>query len=356
LWCFTQTIIQKHIVGVGAFLGAAAIGGVLVSIAVGMWARSPGAVRQTAARATAAALLVLAAGRAVWVERAYFVSDFVSERKVGTFPWPGGSVQEEDRGDWHMVAHTLPDGTRACGSGPDGPVVLFAGDSFMYGSGLKDEETLCWQLREQLGAAGLTVRAINLGQSGATLQSNVDTVAYGIETFHPNLVVLSTLAHDDERAFDLNSQREVSQTWWFRVGAVVLEPWSLWEALILIFETTPPDFFSELVAVHHLDRLGELSAATGTPVLVELVHRTPSVMQSPLARYAVLIAEADARHEGLVSLGFAPIPEGDPSNPNFIPGDGHTTGLGNRARAERLLPMVMERLVPQGSAGAEGVR
>ena len=82
----------------------------------------------------------------------------------------------ENRFGYVMKAHVNPDGTRRCSMKEEDnngeQKVVFIGDSFAYGVGLKDEGTLCWKVREKMQESRPNdFQFINMGQPGANIFS-----------------------------------------------------------------------------------------------------------------------------------------------------------------------------------------
>ncbi len=292
--------------------------------------------------------LAVLAGLASWnlqqqqVEGAYFTWGFTPLR-TGPFPYEPGRVIRENRQGYTFETTVLPDGTRPCGEANGTPTVAFVGDSFMFGSGVPDEGTLCWQLRERLSQAGLAVRGVNLGQPGANLASSIETVQLALTRYQPAVVVISVLPGDDTRPFDLNGQNAARESLWFRVAAAVFEAEPVWLALSLAYEVVPADFWEEASVQHSLARLRDIAAASGTPIVVEVLGTEPTWLLAMYDREVdkLVATTPNVRRVPLVEVLSR---EADQDPPTVIPGDGHPTAHGNAARAAGLLPVVVELL------------
>jgi hypothetical protein len=308
------------------------------------WRASPAPARRAAALVAALALLAGWYGLTTWNRAHIFSSGWTSDRVVGQFPYAGGARIEEPVGrGWRTVADILPDGTRDCGSGGTGPTVLLVGDSFVFGKGLPDEDTLCWQLREAMDAAGRPARWINVGQSGASLRSVIDTFAWGLGVWKPDLIIATVLPGDDVRPFDLNDERAVMQNVAFQWVASALEPHTTYLAMSLMFEVFPPEFYTIAASHALMEAFLEAVTAAERPVLVTRIG-----CDSPTnsAMYDRQIADMDARSPWIDAAPSFDLTALPPTDVWVIPDDGHTTRAGNAVWVERLRPW-LEAHIPQ---------
>lgn len=327
-----------------AFVGWAAAASILVYVAQGV-------LRATAGRVRAGSVLL---ATLVWgallvrhhhqLTESYFSKGYGEPRVLGRFPFAAGRVVEDQRGAYALHTTTLPDGTRPCGSGTEGPTIVLIGDSYVYGSGLLDDATLCTHLRLAAEAQGLQARWINLGQPGASLRSYADTLDYALTTFQPDLVVVSVLPGDDLRAFDVNDQGPVAGTLTYRVAADLLDGDSLWILLNLFSEVPGVDFWLDAIGKPHLRRLGEAAHAADVPLVLELIARDGELWMLGGYREALdALASPGRQVTTLHAHGLAEqVPEGE--EPFLIPGDGHPTGRGNALRAGVILPAIRAAL------------
>jgi hypothetical protein len=320
---------------------------VLLGASTLAWRVSAPGVRRAAAVVTALALLAGWFGLTTWYRAHVFSSGWTSDRVPGQFPYAGGSRVEEPVGrGWRTVANILPDGTRDCGSGASGPTVLLVGDSFVFGKGLPDEDTLCWQLREAMDASGRPARWVNLGQSGASLRSVIDTLAWGLGVWKPDLIIATVLPGDDVRPFDLNDERAVMQNAVFQWVASALEPHATYLAMSLMFEVFPPEFYT--IAASHALMVAFLETVTTTERPV-LVSRIGCDSPTNTAMYDRQIADIDARSTWIDAAPSFDLNALPPTDVWVIPDDGHTTRAGNAVWAEQLRPW-LEAHIPQAEA------
>lgn len=300
----------------------------------------------TSRRVGAALTVVCLCGLALWLDRSVHWAWFETRRGVApgdvAYPYEAGRVLEEDRNGFHMRTVIGPDGTRPCGSGDEGPVVVVVGDSYAFGSGLPDELTLCWQLREALAEAGHVVRAVNFGQAGASLASTEANLRVALERYDPAVVWFSVLPGDDARAFDLNDQRGLVDQVGFRVASAFLDPDLLWLALAVFYEVSPPDPWDAIVAGRGLRRVAAAADEAKLPLVLDLLLFEPSF----LAWYYL-----SAQDEVVASSPYVVAPErvvlteeDDQGRLLLIPEDGHTTGDGNALRVAAALPLVVAAL------------
>jgi len=76
--------------------------------------------------------------------------------------------------------------------------VAVAGDSFAYGIGLTEKQTICGRLEEFLKADGVRADCINAGVPGYNLEQNIAHVRKTARYYHPDVIVLSFIYNDLE--------------------------------------------------------------------------------------------------------------------------------------------------------------
>ena len=302
------------------------------------WTTRRGAQRVRVGLGVALAALSLMAAHDASYQGTYYAYGYVPDRKLGEWPFRGGETREEDRVGYHMVAHTLADGTRNCGVGAvpeSAPTIVLIGDSWTYGVGLPDEQTLCWHLRERADAAGHVARWVNLGQPGANLRSHAATLRYAVETFHPDLVLMGNLPVDDSRGVDLNDQRPFARSPLFRVIAAVVGPQTLWDTLTLLPELMPADGWGLAYTRAAAGSIAATASATGTPVWIEWIPGHFTENPWPLAGYLDAWKALLPAHPEIHLALTEPLMSGPEDAPWIMVGDGHPTGEGNAERARR---------------------
>jgi hypothetical protein len=304
----------------------------------GAWATLPRSNRAPVGVVVGVATAALMALHDASYQATYYAYGYVPDRILGEWPFRGGETREEDRVGYHMTAHTLADGTRACGLGdvpPDAPTIVLIGDSWTYGVGLPDEETLCWHLRARAEAAGHVARWINLGQPGANLRSHAATLRYAVDTFRPDLVLMGNLPVDDSRGVDLNDQRRFAHSLLFRAVAAVVGPQTLWDTLTLLPELMPADGWGLAYTRAAATTIAETATVTGTPVWIEWIPGHFTDDPWPLSGYRAVWEDLVATHPAVHLALTEPLRTGPDEAPWIMAGDGHPTGEGNAERARR---------------------
>lgn len=339
---FEAAISQRMGDGLLAFLGwttAASIGG---SALAGALAGAPRVERV----GTGLAALLAVAG--LWVVRAE--AEIARPRRDpvrferGRWPHEAGAVVEVARAGQGAPTTILPDGTRPCGPQPEaGPTVVLVGDSFVFGLGVSDPDTLCWRLREVAAADGTPIRAVNLGQPGAGLTTYARAVRYAVDTFDPDVIVLSVLPYDDTRVLDVNDLSELYRSDRFRRGAALLGPEVALNAGATFLEVFPNDFYLETVLPGLLDEVAR--AAGDTPLVVEALQALLLPGTEFVSYRIERIVEAfAARHPHVTLVPIFHAPAVLDGQPLIVPGDGHPGPYGNQLRAEKAWPVVAATL------------
>jgi hypothetical protein len=217
------------------------------------------------------------------------------------FREPGWSIQK-------------PEGTRR---------IALLGDSYVFGIGVEVGDTLSAALGAELAkrSPGQRVEILNLGIPGDNLASHIDVYEAAEKLDLDAVVVCLTLPNDLSR-WDAQVARRASA----HVGAFSFARFvfgnaaeTFWDLALLERSITPPGLAH---LDHQMTRLTALRAAsTHHPELVFFSFRE-------------LAAVIGAR------LGAVPgarvVPEGETFPEDFLPGDGHPTGEGNRRSARRI--------------------
>lgn len=331
-------VLQRPATGLRV-VGSLAVALFLLALVRFVAERCARGVRRGAGLAAAAALLGLVALHHHHLTSSIYGWGFANPRVVGRFPFDGGSERVDTRGGRTTVAHMLADGTRACGStpSPDAFVVALVGDSFVFGSGVADEETVCWQLRERLAALDARPwHLVNLGQPGAALHSSLETARFATADHGADVIVLSILPEDDVRAFDLNDAAWLVGQRWFRLLGAAFDPEALFLLLNVGFEMVPPDGYGAAAFRAEARRAAALAHTGGVPV-VTYVGQGAGV-RDPVVGWYDEVLQALADEHFLPQPPF--FPPDDPPGSMYIPGDGHPTAANNANTAEVLAPVL----------------
>jgi hypothetical protein len=222
--------------------------------------------------------------------------------------------------------------------------VVFIGDSFVYGVGLEDEDTLCWRVHQRVRASRPEkFQFINVGQPGANIFSYAENARYAIEAFEPTAVFMGILITDDAQPFDVNMHYYAARWLPFQIAASILEPQIVLDATTILFDFS----FSETV-VSHIVRKGlknvvALAEETGVPIILYLYAGENGPADSFYKYYVHLIDEAADKSNMIYSMGGLSVVS--PRGETYIPGDGHPTALGNELLAP-FFETELARLIP----------
>jgi GDSL-like Lipase/Acylhydrolase family len=203
--------------------------------------------------------------------------------------------------------------------------VALIGDSYVYGTGIDENDTLRARLVEALAGRwpGRRFEVLNLGIPGDNLASHVALFDVATARLHPDAVVLClTLANDLSRWDGQVERRDARRLGLFSFARFLFgdaAPW-LWAATRLEVTITPAGLRHLDEQIDRLERLR--SRAAGPRVFAFFAfHEWDPAVRSRLSRAAASVVVPDGR------LG----PE------DFIPGDGHPTGIGNTGSARRIV-------------------
>lgn len=199
--------------------------------------------------------------------------------------------------------------------------VVVIGDSYVFGSGVPDEETL----PRRIEAAVRTKRrleVINLGIPGDNIASHVDLYEEANARLSPDLVVIGLTLPNDMSRWDGQDERRGAH----RFGGFSLASWLFGgrPAIFLAGElllARGPDEASLAHFRKELARLGRDRAAGGAEVLLFAYSRDAAILPSP-------------------PPGASRLLTAEPNEAYFIPGDGHPTAAGNRAFAAQIAPFI----------------
>lgn len=201
--------------------------------------------------------------------------------------------------------------------------VVLIGDSFVFGSGVEEQDTLSEQLRRDLEARHPERRyeVLNLGIAGNNLGSHVEFYRTASALLHPDAAVLCfTEQNDLTPTDDQDMRRWFSSPSPFSAAAFFFgrdAAQAAWWDLTLVTSIGPENlrFLDE-----KLDELARLRAGGGAPLWV----------------FPFQFPDGMLREHLTARPGVAIIP-GVPSKPEyFIPGDGHPTALGNQHFAAQI--------------------
>jgi len=95
--------------------------------------------------------------------------------------------------------------------------IMLLGDSFTYGVGVDNEQTLAWQMEEMLKKKNpeKEYEVINAGRTGAYLESEISLFKQYAEQFHPDILILAYCYNDiaDIVYFDLYQSKLYELSW-----------------------------------------------------------------------------------------------------------------------------------------------
>jgi hypothetical protein len=196
--------------------------------------------------------------------------------------------------------------------------VAIVGDSFVFGVGVADGDTIAVQLGAELARRwpGADVEVLNLGIPGNNLGSHVELCDAAARLLDPDVIVLGLTLVNDLSPWDGQTERRDGR----RISAYSFARFLigdhasfLWSSALEAREVSPKTL-AFLDA--ELDRLARLRAAARTPPALVLLTWWPvdRTVESRLTGFA-----------GATRAPVAPAPLSA-----FIPGDGHPTPLGAR--------------------------
>ncbi|MEO7331240.1 MAG: SGNH/GDSL hydrolase family protein [Minicystis sp.] len=218
--------------------------------------------------------------------------------------------------------------------------IALVGDSFIYGLGVEEDQTLKARLDTLLARRGMAdkVEVLNLGVPGANLATHVKMYAIAHETLGADVIVMGVFEDNDLSEWDV--QDEINDL--PRPSPFSLACFLLGERPAIVLADQLSRVFgdaSTLAAFERIEqRLAAIRARDGAPPLIVLDYftRRASIRDRFTSRPNVtFIATA---------TGGIPAPE------HHIPDDGHPSVRGNEVFAE----LVMERLLVTPAIAAIG--
>jgi len=235
---------------------------------------------------------------------------------------------------------------RKVDSAPDGPTIAFFGDSFTFGSGLPDADTLPQAFAD---ATGRLIRVIDLGFPGYGPQQFLRALEVGWydELLNPSrLFVFQTAAWHAERSSCFADFMKHAPRYRLIDGrpewaGTCTRWWSALTRALFTGSATYRTFVAPLVEPIRradielyfaiLERAGELAREKyGVPT---------AILYLPDRDYAGRTGVSDdeimqrLRDHGLIVINGALDQSAYPAESLVIPDDGHPTGVANRARA-----------------------
>jgi hypothetical protein len=306
----------------------------------------------------AACVLVLV--NFAWHSTGFFAVAFAEPPGRGNFPYPPGSTQVHMRGSgvvYEGHARIGEDGRRACQ--PEGEVqqgevtVTWLGDSFVYGLGVDDPDTLCWRSREHFAARdpGRYVFA-STSKPGASLHTYRWMVEFTEQEFDADLLIIGLLLPNDAEVIDVLGSRAVVVNPLFQLVASVLHPETMLSLVLSHQKVGKAEFFDHLSIVTGIERLAETVATHELPTLIYLYDYSSRnhAERGELQPYVDLIERIAAENPWVNLAGVVSDPPGDGQVRYRIPGDGHPTPEGHAVAWKQLQPQV-EAFLDQHGAG-----
>ncbi|MGE0784319.1 MAG: hypothetical protein AB7S26_01425 [Sandaracinaceae bacterium] len=197
------------------------------------------------------------------------------------------------------------------------PRVCLVGDSFVFGSGVEERDTLSERLAAELGH-DREVEVLNLGVPGHNLRSHVALTDHAARVLLCDVIALGLTLPNDLSRFDINSEVVLrSSVGGYSFLELLLGP----EISALVWNTSAlsdrvgPAEREEML--EQWDRLGALRGGTAPPLLV----------------YSYFLADGVPWAELPPLPGVALALESPREDSMFIPGDGHPNPHGNRVLA-----------------------
>jgi hypothetical protein len=242
-----------------------------------------------------------------------------------------------------------PQQTRNVVSATEGPAVAFFGDSMTFGIGLPDDQTLP-QLFADVTGRGF--RVYNLAISGFGPQQFLRALETGLydELLTPSrLIVYLTAPWHAERSACLRGFMFEAPRYELLDGkphfaGICGDTWSSRLRALLSLNSVTSTFVEPLLGhagpaavdlyIAILARAGELAREKYGAGTVILYLRDPSYSRQAGSSDAEIMQKL--RDRGLRVIDATLDSAAFPGKPLYIPGDGHPTGVANRARAELL--------------------
>ncbi len=255
-----------------------------------------------------------------------WVYDSAKSEQIPLRGQPGGPLHREST---NRHGFRVPDWSEAHPAGVVRGVTL--GDSYVYGVGVEDGDTLADALARELTERGGGTRyeVLNLGMPGTNLGSHVAMLEAALDRLAPDFVVLCLTLPNDLTRWDVEVAR-----------ADLGRPSALSLATFLLGGRTADVVWYLTSLVSEYDDAGErfLAESLGRVVAVQAAHgNVPLVVFS----YDAAAAPGVARLFPSQAHATVVVADDDPPE-NHIPNDGHPTARGNRAYAARIAARFFE--------------
>lgn len=318
-----------------AAAGARMLGCVLAAlVAAALLARARGPLPSPAVLAAVAALY-LAVGYPLRIPR----DDLTHFGRLSTLP-AGSSFTDEaparPRLTYHLDAHGFRGGGFPLAKPPGTVRLALIGDSYVFGIGVADADTLGARLAAELAARfpDRRLEVLNLGIPGDNLASYVDLFDEATARLAPDLVVIGLTLPNDLSPWDDQRERRDAR----RVGAYSFSRFLAGDAAAVLWDYALLDSGVTPAGLARLDaeiaRLTRLRAAAPTHPLVSLfAFRAPDP--------AIAARLANTPETPLVTCG------GPELRDDFIPVDGHPAAPGNRRFAACIAADLQGREAPR---------
>ena len=235
---------------------------------------------------------------------------------------------------------------RKVDSAPDGPAVAFFGDSFTFGLGLPDADTLPQAFAD---VAGRTLRIVDLGFPGYGPQQFLRALEAGLydDLLRPSrLFVFQTAAWHAERSSCIADFVKHAPRYRLvgnrpELAGSCTRWWSALSRSLFTGSATYRAFVAPLVErVRRADIELYLAIIGRAAALAREKYAVPTaILYLPDRDYAGRAGIGDdaimqhLRDHGLIVINGALDPSAFPGQPLVIPGDGHPTAVADRARA-----------------------
>lgn len=202
--------------------------------------------------------------------------------------------------------------------------IALIGDSFIFGMGVRDEDTLKARLDEGLAARGLAgrVEVLNLGLCGNNLPTHIQMYEIARARLDADIVVMGLFIHNDLSEWDQQDELRGMT----RIGGFSLLAWLTGYDAAVALATLRQVQHGDLPRHHAaldrlLPRLDALREGDRPPLLVLPFHDTDAEIAPRFAgRPGVRYLAPKARREI-----------------DYIPNDGHPSAEGNRVFAAAVL-------------------
>jgi lysophospholipase L1-like esterase len=209
--------------------------------------------------------------------------------------------------------------------------IALVGDSFIFGLGVEENETLKARLDERLARRGLAdkIEVLNLGIAGTNLATHVKMYAVAHEELGADVIVMGVFEDNDLSEWDLEDEvDELARPSLFSLGCFLLG-----ERPTVVLADLLSRIFGDLSTLRAFEgieqRLARIREGDGAPPLIILDYFTRR-------------AQIRERFTSRPNVSFiATATAGIPRPEYHIPHDGHPSARGNEVFAE----LVMEKLL-----------